>query len=356
MTAGLRRSRSAYGQVNKVFVQHPRFTRPFEEICQAIMLSGEGLEAPCMRLTGPSGIGKSTLKQKLGEAFPRKRNARTIHLPRSPPLQADHIPLLQLEMPTKPTAKSLGREFLLQLGDEDWFRGDEFRVTDRVDRFLSGCGTGGIVIDEVNRAVDRAGVVVADGLTEWLIQRHARNPVALILLGQGRMNYLFAACGQMERRWDADLRMEPYAWFSVDGSEATEDQDTFIGILAAFRDLSPLPYNFNVEDDDVAYRFYYCCRGAIGLLKKLLKQAMRIAEQVQAAALDMRLLEEAFTRAFPRDSPRLQNPFSTNFEPWRRDPPPPLPDDRLLLPSPAARRRSKQRRIRDDELKARLTK
>lgn len=230
-------------------------------------------------------------------------------------------------MPPQPTVKSLGREMLRLLGDAEWYRGDEFMVGDRVDRYLEGCGTAAILIDDAQRAVDRTGVVVSEKLVDWLKERHERHGVSLVLLGLGRLRYLFEVDAQIERRWDAELRLEPYKWGLNDDSDLSDRAD-FIGVLVSFSELSPLPFELDVRDQDVAFRFYYATRGLTGYLAKLLQMAMRIARRGEENCVSADLLERAFERAFRRELHNMSNPFSSGFE-LRL--PPALGDDRILI-------------------------
>ncbi|TWA87908.1 TniB protein [Azospirillum brasilense] len=344
-----------YRQMASIFVPHPRFVRIMEEIRFVLSLQGSDDEAPCMQVSGPPGVGKTTLRKKLAQEYRVTPDGRSIDEPPHPILVADHIPLLQFVMPPQPTVKSVGMEMLRTFGDPAWWRGDKYTFGKRVDKLIAGCGTVGILIDDAQRAVDRNGVVVTEELADWFKSRHDENNVSLIFLGLGRLSYLFEQDGQHERRCDAELRMCPYQWRTKDGDDNVEDQSRFIGTLLAIRKMSPLPFDVDVTEDRIAVRFFYASRGAMGGLKKLMKMCVRIIEQdaARSRCINLELLEEAFERAFRKELHMMVNPFAASYAGQM---PPPIDDDSLRRPDPPARRSAKNRRLRKDEVNRHLTK
>lgn len=343
--------RDLYAGIANIFIPHPKFEDVLQEIREVIALAPCD-DAPCLHVSGPPGIGKTTLRSRLKTEHPVVKSGRKVRLLGHQVIEADHVPLLQLRMPPQPTVKSLAREMLQALGDELWWRGDEFMVGERVDRYLEGCGTSTILIDDAQRAIDRTGVVVSEKLLDWLKERHERLGTSLVLLGLGRLRYLFEADAQIERRWDAELRLEPYTWLTLEGAQDRDGQANFHGVLGAFSELSPLPFAFDVDDPDIAFRFFYASRGVTGYVKKLLLMAMRIAAASPGAfdAVDLDLLKLAFPRAFRTELQTLANPFDVSFQPTM---PPPLDDDRVLLaekPSLENRRRRATKAAAQDRL------
>lgn len=191
-------SANVYRDMSAIFVEHPKHEAALAAARSAVLLSAQDDEAPCLQISGPPGVGKSTLRAKLLVEFPRQRRARVLDLPRQPGFLADYVPLLAFDMPTRPTVKTVAKAMLRALRDPEWERGDEFSLTCKVDLFIEACGTQGILIDEAHRAIDRGGVVIAANLAEWLTARHSANPTSLILLGLGRVKHLFRDDLQLE--------------------------------------------------------------------------------------------------------------------------------------------------------------
>ena len=203
------KSKSALSEFDSIFIKHPAFDEVVSEVEEALALHGKIRETPNLYITGPSGIGKSTLKDKLRESHPRVPNSRKVKLSNGTEAICDYVPLVCVEMPSQPTVITLARQILKDIGDPDWDKGDRKSLTDRVELYVPACGVRGIVIDEAQRAVDRDGVVRREDLAEWLKERHNKLNVSFFLLGMGRVRYLFDHDDQIDRRWDEELPMAP---------------------------------------------------------------------------------------------------------------------------------------------------
>ncbi len=333
----------AYRGIEALFVNHPVFAQAMDEIRDLIELRPLKA-APCIHISGPSGIGKSTLMERIKAEYPPEIDGAVIALPGGLSTIADRYRLLVLEMPEAPTVKSLARQILKAYGDELGGHGDEYTLSDRVDRFIAASQTDAILIDEAQRAIERPGTVVSDKLIDWIKSRHGVNSVGIIFLGLGRLRHLFEIDRQIERRWDAEIRLEAYRWAHPDGSDDLEGQANFIGLLAKFRDLSPLPFDFDVEDDDVAFRFFYISQGLIGAVKKLLLKSVRLLRRTQTNRFDFPLMRLAADEGFRLAANGMQNPFAPDFV---RRLPPPLEDDYAMVITKRGHTPSKRRQQLD---------
>lgn len=312
-----------YAKIDAIFINHPKFAHAYGEVRDLVELPVT-LTAPCVHVSGPSGVGKSTLKNRMKAEFPPELGGAEVRLLGGVRMVTDRHQVLSIRMPSSPTVKGLAREMLIAYGDELWSRGDEYTLGDRVDRYIEASGTRVILIDEAQRAVERSGTVVSDKLIDWIKSRHETNSVGFVLLGLGSLRHLFEADRQIERRWDAEIRLEPYRWYLPNGSPDLTGQDDFIALLATFRDLCPAAFAFDVEDDEVAFRFFYLSRGLIDGVKKVLLKCARLMKRNGKQVIDFALLEEAANGAFRLEAHGMQNPFSEDFIPTA---PPPLEDD-----------------------------
>jgi len=329
-----------YSEVANIFVAHPKFTAIESEIDLALTLHGSDDELPCLHISGPPGIGKTTLRKRLSLKHPPVANGRRVKIPPYPDMVADHIPLLQCEMPPEPTPKSVAMQMLKALHDERWYRGSRCDLDHRLDTYLSACGTRAILVDEAQRAVDRNGTVVADALMDWFKARHGATGISIVFLGLGRLRYLFEQDAQIERRWNAELRMEPYHWTVQDGEKAIDHQLGFVALLVAFVDSLPFALTVDVRDYDIAKRFMYASRGVAGNIKKLLKAVAVNLMQTNKAEATMETLATAFDKAFRKEIHSMINPFG----PLWNGQDPLTPDDDTLLLRPKKSTRQQLRR------------
>lgn len=348
------------------FVPHPRFDGAMSEVRSAMRLHGCDDEVPCLTITGPTGVGKSTLRKKLAAEYRGRADGMRIKMAGCPDLVADHVPLLQLDMPPNPTAAGIYREALKAWGDPMWQTGKRENLAHRFDLAVSQHGTVGVLIDEAQRLVDRSGTLAKDEIAESLKDRHRATGCIFILLGLGRLSNILSKDGQIARRWDAEIRFEPYRWLDRNGKPLLEEQADFVGMLAGLQGAYPLPFTPDLDvtgaDEQVvdaaALRFLHMSHGRTGIVVKLLKRALRIRiDQGARGPADMALLSEAFERAFRKSDVPMVNPFGPDWSPFDRagQPvlPPPLDDDYLLL-NPEPRRRG--RRQDERELNRKLRK
>ncbi|WP_201859372.1 ATP-binding protein [Microvirga soli] len=360
MTTKIPPSDDILGELDSIFIEHPAFEDVVEEVIATIGLHGKVREAPNLFITGPSGIGKTTLVTKIEENFPRVVDGRRVNLPGGLEAVCDSVPLLCIDMPSQPTPISVARVLLKHLGDEFWRKGGRDDLNTRLVLYTQACGVRGIVVDEAQRAVDRDGVVRREDLAEWLKEIHSQINVSFILLGMGRVRHLFDHDDQIDRRWDEEIQMPPYIW----GKDPVKDTDPvpesrlfFLALLVAFKEESPLPYapEIDVLDEDEAKKFYYASRGVVGLLKKLLSRAMWIATRDGDLIVSADLLRRGFDKAFRKEKlhEKLINPWGPE---WDGRMPPPIRDHTLLIQPKRTRRGKKRKSERRAELTTALTK
>lgn len=339
-------------EIDKILVEHTNFQDVLTQVQFVVeTASHRAVRRPCIPVIGHSGAGKTTVIDNIRAEFPIVENGREVRLPDGATAMCDHVPVLCVEMPSKVAVGRIARLILRTLGDPRWNKGKTDDLDYRVDTLLRACGTVCVLVDEAQRVVDRAGVLTAEGVIDWFKERHAANPIAFLMFGMPRMRMLFDQDSQFKRRWDSEIDLAPYDW-GEDEDNDVSDRLNFMGLLAAFRNECPIMFadEVDVEDDDVAKRFYYASRGLAGGLHKLFEmtcrivderawRARRVGEAPAPAVIDMGLLEAAYDRAFrPRTShERLINPFSRTE--WDGRLPPPLPDDNTVTHEAKRRRR-----------------
>ena len=319
------------GELDSVFVPHPAFMDVLGEIEDVLAEYGQVREPQNIFVTGPAGAGKSTMIELLEDGRPRVKDARVIDAPGGD-ARCDHVPLLVVEMPTQPTVNSLARAMLKALGHPFWHRGDRDILKANLVAFSRLCGVEGVVVDEAQRAVDRDGEVRSEDIAEFFKELHRALGVSFFLFGMGRLRLLFDHDDQIDRRWNEELPIPPYAWGPDDADPEPESRLNFIAVLVSLKENSPLPFSkeVDVEADDCAKRFYYASRGVVGLLKKLLLAAMRIAAREGGEEVTPKLLSRAFRKAFRKEKQheRLIDPWGPD---WAGQFPPVLRDHSLPI-------------------------
>ena len=343
-------------ETDAIFVPHTRFEAAYNRIGKAFESRRLVRNPLCIPVGGPTGVGKSTLRHKIREAFKGDGGLVEVRNGNAPPLKAPHRPLVEFEIKPQPTIIRLQRQLLAALGDPAWTERDTDLAYERIVTLMSACRCDGVLMDEAQRLVDRNGEVVAQAILDWFKQLAEDTGVAIVFLGLGRMRHLFDVDSQIKRRWAPELRLEPYAWPAEEPCAPghpdfalTEDQSGFFALALAFEDALPLRVALaaSVRNPDfaIAYdngkRFFYASRGATGWLKKLWVEA--VSDDGGHEEVTLGVLEAAYERAFRQDYPSYVNPFGPL---WAGQLPPPIPDDTLLLRT-KVRRLTKAERRRD---------
>ncbi|TCR68176.1 TniB family NTP-binding protein [Bosea sp. BK604] len=335
-------------QLDKVFIMHPAYRSVMESICFKLEVRKNLSEKPNFFVSGPSGIGKSTLRKHLISKYPIRRNARTIELPIGGKAVCDEIPVIAVSLKGQPTVIAMIRQMLSKIGDP-LFKKKEGKedLEERLFHLLKVCGVRMVIVDEAQLIVDRDGIVRRFEIAEALKDLSERAQVSVCLLGMGRTRVIFEHDSQIARRWDEEIQLQPYDWGAIDEEDANvESRLNFLALLTVYRANMPVPLadEIDVEDRRTAMKFFYVSRGIIGLLKKLILEATEIACRANRSRIDNATLSEAFCRAFIKERRRdgLGNPFSSG---WIEQLPPPLPDhSQLLLPSKGRRSSRNDRR------------
>lgn len=364
--SSIKREASLKEQMHAIFVEHAMF----EEILNEIVFYVDEYEPegtappPCLAVVGPTGVGKSTLFEKLRTLYPRVRDARKVIEPDGSEYICDHVPIVCITIPEKISIKDIAGKILKELGDPNWNKGSRAERSDRIDRFLKYCGTQALLSDESQRVLDRTGVLTSQELIDWIKERHSNGRAAYFFFGLPRTAELFRQDSQIDRRWLSELEMAPYSWGN-DDDEDLSSRDNFKGLLLAIVKQSPVPFDpqLNCEDDDIAKRFFYTSRGTAGDLKEtLLETAMTIltrrirSDPTIPLLVDMELLSAAYKKASQRRirAEGLFNPFSSK---WDGRLPPLIQDDGYAIAYARQRRRKwKRRSDRRRELDAALSK
>jgi hypothetical protein len=335
-------------RVSSIYVPHTRFVDTLAKIRTAIdTLHDVDDEPPCLYVTGPSRVGKSTLLRKLVADYPKRRDGIVVSHKLLGKLTADHRPLVIVKMPSSPTVISLAQAMLKALGDPNWWRGASRSLLEaRVDLLLDLCRVKAVVCDEAQRIVDRSGTVVSFDIVDWLRDRSANNGIILVLVGLGRLAAAFMQDDQFDQRYDAEIRMLPYRWKDEAGKDLVEEIEELRAILISIKQVMPLVFDPEVDVDNrdefaamlALRRFYYAGSGLLGRVLKLFKHAARhiVANPEAHGAITLALLFDAFETGFDYRKVGMVNPFAPD---WQACLPPPLVDDTLLLPKPKRRRR-----------------
>ena len=276
-----------YQFVQEVTVQIEEFKQAREYI-DALLERGKHTSKPGgLWIVGDGGVGKSFLLKDAHQ--------------RHPQLDTDIAritPLLTLNFEGIPSISSLLIEMLLQLGQEpELIRGQtNSELRKMLIDALPACGTSGVLFDEsqhfwlrTKRTADRN----AGAFGEYLKELYDDTSLAFIFTGTPGLRDVFENDNQVYTRWSGLLNLEPFKF-----------GDQFFGVLAALDQAIPLPEPAGLTNPKLAEKLFASTKGNFRLIKRMLAEAVLLADKDGAESLDLHYLAKAHFLIFcSRENP-----------------------------------------------------
>lgn len=319
--------------VTETFIKHPHFVKVLDEISDFITDPDDSQPSLCV--LGYGRTGKSTICRKLKQMFPDVNDGVTLDHPYLGTIISDEIPIVLVEVPPEPTAAQMGHLVLQAFGDPNWHRGDRHSVEKRIRIYFDHCNTKAVVFDEAHNIVDRSGTAAMENVVDWLKWLNNKTKVPQVLLGLHRTELLFKHNEQVRWRYGAPIALDAYPWEPNESGESP-----FFGLLSAFQDRLPINSKVDFCDEKIARRFYYASSGIIGLLKKLLWRAVKLAGARDGKdTITLEVLAAAYEKEIWKNyDSKAINPFSSDY---KGEAPPPLKTDSLTGVKRRTRRKMK---------------
>lgn len=271
-------------------VEHPHYKLAKECLVKAIGFSGTD-EFESVAISGPTGVGKSTLCR----AFRDEVNGQV--LPNS-----DELPVIVITAKVVTTPKSFLSALLYELGDIEPTKGttEEMRVRLRV--LLKGRSVLMIIIDEFQDLFEEATGPHAMRTASFYKGFMKETQIPVVISGTESVEHLLQVDGQFRRLYN--LYRLPS--FSIDTQQETEYYTFFVDKLMQ---RSPLPSQVNFEGK-MLERLFLATDGSMALLKKLITEAIHVAQKRESNALTKAVFTEAFSSYFRLREMQLGfNPF-----------------------------------------------
>lgn len=278
--------------LRKTLLTHKRFIKVISHIAELHHHSQSNSVGGGLLITGPSGVGKTTILQHYLEQFPRVKE-----------LHKTRIPVLDVVTPSSPTVKSFTEAILIALGDPMARRGSAEEKTFRIFQLLKACEVEILLIDEIQHFYYAHTIVEFRRVTDWLKNMISITGLAVVLFGLEEAEMVVFSNEQLARRFSSRLHLSPFS--------LTNDAD-FLEFRAALKGLQailPISTEEPLHEANLARRFLIGSNGLLDYVRKILEGAVVVAGRAGLKNLDLMTYAAGFrNNVWPEVSDR-QNPF-----------------------------------------------
>jgi len=280
------------GLVERIYVVYPRLQAIVNRITERHELSKLSGEPTGFFVTGPPGVGKTTLLRHYLGLHPRSRNEEGLR-----------VPVLTCTTPRPATAKSLAGMLLHNLGDPAATRGTTIGQTIRLYKLMEKCQVEFLILDEFQHFIDMESQRILLNVSDWLKNLLDETHLPMLLMGLPHSDDVLAANPQLERRFSSRQRLEPF------GCKTAGEWNEFRSLLARVDELLPLNQSSHLADESMAMRLFYASRGVISSVMKIVRRATLLAIKGMKESLSMELLSLAYKEELEGKSRARSNPF-----------------------------------------------
>jgi len=293
------------GIVEHLLIQHKHFNTIFAQIdyCARFGSEIESKSPPCLAILGGTGAGKTTLIDTWLANAP-------LYEMETP--EGTIIPYLYVPVLSNPKKKGAVAAFLRALHDPNPSRGTEWDMISRVHRLIKHCKVQMIFVDEFQHLMDKDTQKVVHAVTDFLKDIITQTHCPMILTGiLGEAEAILEANEQLDRRIGTPLILPPFEW-------DRQRPETIKEFRTLLRDIDRgLPLDLsNLQDEEMAFRFFYASDGYLGWIMEIIREAAIQAIDIGSDTLNMTLLANAYQMRLAGTDVGYGkvNPFSTpNF-------------------------------------------
>lgn len=286
------RERLAY--VENIRIWYPRMTTIFEAIRTCHDLNPVSAEPQCLMLTGPTGVGKSTLLNSYAALYPSVMLA-----------EVTRSPLLKVTVPAKATIRNFITRLLVGVGDPLADKGTVGSMELRLLHLMAVCQVEVLMVDDLQHFVDRDSERVLHDISNWLKNLVKATGVTCVIAGLPEAEAVLSANPQLGRLFGDPHCLHPFTW----DNQHPETIQEFRTFLKTLESLLPLPQPSHLASMETAWRCFVASGGCMAYVMNLVRRATYYAIQQGGLALDARLLAMAFDNRLSGKRRGLANPF-----------------------------------------------
>lgn len=275
-----------------VILNHRRYDEAMVEIAklhhsQQIHHHGGGL-----LISGPSGVGKSTVVKMYANNFPSYSEGRqTI------------IPVLKVTCPSSATANGLVSAMFDAMGFPIPSRLDVAEKTIKISKLIKMCKVELMLLDEFQHAYYSSSLASFRQLIDTVKNIITETKVASVLIGLNEIDEVISTNEQVARRHSGKIEITT---FQLDDED---DFKEFRAVLKAYQDALIIPPEIPLYEANLARRFLIASNGNLDYLRNILEKSVEIAGFAELNQLNQAVYAAAFRKYVWKGVPDKLNPF-----------------------------------------------
>ena len=247
-------------------------------------------------IIGESGAGKTKILEMFAALFPARRNKDGIWQS-----------VIIVNVPGEPTPIALLEAILVALHDPRPSSGTRTSKMRRVIAAIFNQGVRMIILDDLQRFVDRNSELVLYSASECLKEILSCTQVSIVGCGLPESKLVIAANEQLKRHFVAPVEIPRFDWLTAPSRNA------FVPLLKAFQTHLQMFEMPNISGLEMSLRMFLGTGGLIDFLAKILKQVVWDALDRKSRKITMSDFELAWSRALWDAENLGENPFSDKF-------------------------------------------
>lgn len=277
-----------------IVIIHPRMNAILKKLHLCMQSSAYTREPQCMLVTGPAGVGKTTLIERFQSEY-----LASNYIP------AKSIPILRVEIPEKATIDSVAQEFLERLGDPMSHRGKTAQKISRLKKMLIDRNVRVVIIDEFQNVIDKKTQKAVHDISNFIKSLINQTKIPYFIFGMESCIRVLEEDpeDQLRQRFSVRRTLEPFKW--IPGERNSE----VITLFSMINELLPFEESSNLHEYDIALKLSIASRGRFRYIMKIIQSAGDHAISNNLLHIPITALSDAFLEEVGTDKLVTSNPF-----------------------------------------------
>jgi len=280
--------------ISEIIVFHPRMKTILDKLISCTIASAHTREPQCMIVTGPAGVGKTTLIESLKD-----------NLSSSNDFCKKSIPIVSIEIPEKATIDIITQAFLENLGDPMSYRGGLSEKKSRVIKLLIARNVKVVIIDEFQNVIDKKTQKAVFHISNYIKSLINQTKIPYFLFGMESSIRVLEEDpeDQLRQRFSVRRSLEPFKW------DPEGDNSEFITLMSIIDKSLPFDKSSNLNQYDIALKLILASRGRFRYIMKIIQWAGDYSIDNNLSHIPISALSNGFLEQVGTDKLVPINPF-----------------------------------------------